>query len=170
MTSTTHPLAALADATGQAITDDPGKAHAVFAAHGHGTSGVVSTISVGRHTIVVDEPPALGGDDGAPNPVETALAGLLSCQVVTYRVWAAKLGIALDDVHIDIEGDLDVRGFFGFDDSVRPGFGEIRVHVRLTGPEPAEAYRRLQAAVDEHCPVLDLFHNPTPVKTTLSTT
>lgn len=169
MTSTIHPLAVLAEATEQAVKDNPGNANAVFKARGHGTTGVASTISVGRHTLVVDEPPALGGEDAAPNPVETALAGLLSCQVVTYRVWAAKLGIALDDVHIGIEGDLDVRGFFGFDDSVRPGFGEIRVNVQLSGPESAETYQRLQDAVDEHCPVLDLFSNPTPVKTTLAT-
>ena len=31
--------------------------------------------------------------DSAPNPVETALAGLLSCQVVSYRFWSAKLNI-----------------------------------------------------------------------------
>lgn len=41
------------------------------------------------------QPPPLGGTDAAPNPVETALAGLLSCQVVNYRFWAAKLGTPL---------------------------------------------------------------------------
>lgn len=133
---------------------------------GHSSRSISAhgTISVGRHTIADDEPPALGGEDGAPNPVETALAGLLSCQVVTYRVWATKLGIALDDVHIGIDGDLDVRGFFWFDGSVRPGFGEVRVQVRLAGPKPAETYQRPQAALDEQCPVLELFRNPAPVK------
>lgn len=61
-------------------------------------------------------------------------------------------------------GDLDVRGFFGLDPDVRPGFGEVRLDVHLSGPEPAARYAELHAAADEHCPVLDLFANPTPVR------
>lgn len=90
--------------------------------------------------------------------------------MVTYRFWAARLGIRLDDVEIDAVGDLDVRGFFGLDDEVRAGFGDIRLDVRLTGPESPERYAELQQAVDAHCPVLDLFTNPTPVATTVITT
>ncbi len=97
------------------------------------------------------------------------MAGLLSCQVVTYRFWAAKLGIPFDEIAVDVEGDLDVRGFFGLDDAVRPGFGDIRLVVTLDGPEPPERYRELAAAVDEHCPVLDLFRNPTAVRTSVRT-
>ncbi len=59
-----------------------------------------------------------------------------------------------------------MRGFFGLDDAVRPGFGAVRLRVRLLGPEPAERYAELHRAVEEHCPVLDLFANPTPVTTT----
>ncbi|MGH3868503.1 MAG: OsmC family protein [Pseudonocardiaceae bacterium] len=57
--------------------------------------------------------------DAAPNTVEFALAGLLSCQAITYRFWAAKLDIPLDDVQLNVEGDLNVRGFFGQQDGVR---------------------------------------------------
>jgi uncharacterized OsmC-like protein len=99
--------------------------------------------------------------------VETALAGLLSCQVVSYRFWAAKLNIPLDDVRIETEGDLDVRGFLGLRDGVRPGLGAVRVKVRLTGSGSPEQYEQLRVAVDQHCPVLDLFANPTPVSTEL---
>jgi putative redox protein len=45
--------------------------------------------------------------------------------------------------------------------------GEVRVKVRLTGPASPEQYRQLQAAVDQPCPVLDLFANPTSVHTEL---
>ncbi|MGE3285365.1 MAG: OsmC family protein [Pseudonocardia sp.] len=163
---TRAPLHPLIDATGAAVADDPDRALAVFRATGTGGEGVRSHVRVGRHELLVDEPPALGGADDAANPVEHALAALLSCQVVTYRFWADKLGIPLDDVDLELEGDLDVRGFFGFDDAVRPGFGEVRVRVRLSGPADDERYAELQRAVDEHCPVLDLFRNPTRVVTT----
>ncbi|MCW0215043.1 MAG: OsmC family protein [Pseudonocardia sp.] len=161
-------LRAIVEATSIAVEDDQDKALALFRATGTGGAGVVTDVRIGRHSVTVDEPPALGGDDAAPNPVEYALAALLSCQVVTYRFWAAKLGIPLDDVSVDLEGDLDVRGFFGLDDAVRPGFGEVRVVVDLRGPATRERYEELRAAVDEHCPVLDLFTRPTPVTTRLA--
>lgn len=157
-------LSAIVTATSEALAQDPDKAHALFRATGSGGEGVRTDIRIGKHTVLVDEPPALGGGNAAPNPVEFALAALLSCQVVTYRFWAVQLGIPLDDVRVDVEGDLDVRGFFGFDSAVRPGFGEVRLTVDLSGPASEEDYRRLRETVDAHCPVLDLFRNPTPVE------
>ncbi|SDF73418.1 OsmC family protein [Pseudonocardia oroxyli] len=171
MTTTTSrdlELRAIVDATAAAVADAPDKAAALFRATGDSGDGVRTDLRIGRHQVTIDEPPALGGQDAAINPVESALAALVSCQVVTYRFWAAKLGIPVDDVHVETEGDLDVRGFFGLDDAVRPGFGEVRLLVTLTGPAPAEDYARLKDAVDAHCPVLDLFRNPTPVASRLA--
>lgn len=155
------------DATQDAVAASDTAAQVVFRAAGTGADGVLTRIETGRHRLTVDEPPALGGGDAAANPVEHALAALISCQVVTYRFWAARLGVALDDIEVTAEGDLDVRGFFGLDDGVRPGFTGVRLQVRLTGPEAPERYAELQRAVDTHCPVLDLFANATPVLTRL---
>jgi uncharacterized OsmC-like protein len=146
---------------------DGGRHLFTFRAAGTGTEGVRSDIRIRRHEVVIDEPAGLAGTDAAPSPVETALAALLSCQVVTYRLWAARLGVPLDTIAVDVEGDLDVRGFYGLDDAVRPGFGDVRVRVRLDGPAGEQRYRELAAAVDAHCPVLDLFTGRTPVRTEL---
>jgi putative redox protein len=54
-------------------------------------------------------------------------------------------------------------------DQVRPGFSAVRVEVSVTGPETRERYTELAAAVDAHCPVLDLFSNPVPVTVALVT-
>ena len=112
---------------------------------------------------------ALGGADAAANPVQYALASLGSCQAITYRFWAAQLGVELDTLSVRVEGDLDLRGFFGVDDEVRPGFTAVRVEVTLAGPESEQRYAELAKAVDEHCPVLDLFKNPVPVSRALVT-
>jgi uncharacterized OsmC-like protein len=81
----------------------------------------VSGLALIRHTAPSAEhkPPALGGADAAPNTVEFALAGPLSCQAISYRFWAAKLDIPLDDAQLDVEGDPNVREFFGQQDGVR---------------------------------------------------
>lgn len=161
-------LAAIIGATASAVADDASRASVQFTATGVSTGAVATDVETRQHRFVVDEPASLGGDDSATNPVEYALGAFIGCQVVTYRFWAARLGIRLDDVRVTAVGDLDVRGFFGLDDEVRAGFSEIRLDVQLVGPEPEERYAELQAAVDAHCPVLDLFANPTPVRTALT--
>ena len=154
--------------TRKAVTGDPTAAQALFSAHGTLTGVTEVEVRTATHAFTVDEPPALGGGGSAPNPVEYALASLGSCQAITYRFWAEHLGISFDKLTVTVEGDLDIRRFFGFDDSVRPGFSAVRVQVGITGPETPERYRQLAAAVDEHCPVLDLFRNPVPVDRTIT--
>ncbi|MDT7723950.1 MAG: hypothetical protein QOI21_526 [Actinomycetota bacterium] len=155
--------------TRTALDTDPRKAAVQFSVANAlvpGTATVVD-VRVRDHRFTVDEPPTLGGTDTAANPVEVALAALGSCQVITYQFWAAKLGIQLDSVQVTVVGDLDLHGFFGFSANTRPGFGGVRVEVELSGPDGAERYEELKREVDEHCPVLDLFRNETPVKTSI---
>jgi uncharacterized OsmC-like protein len=157
------------EATRSAVAADAKNAQAVFRSQ-HELVGVteVASFTGSGHRVTVDEPEGLGGGNVAANPVEYALIALGSCQAITYRFWAAQLGIALEGVQVEVEGDLDVRGFFGIDDSVRPGFGAVRLRVRLSGPEEAGRYEELAKAVDAHCPVLDLLSNPVPVDRQIS--
>ncbi|MCM3657370.1 OsmC family protein [Agromyces mediolanus] len=160
-------LSAAGSAWHERIAAAPATAELTYRVSGRGTGAVATRIIAGKHRFTVDEPAALAGDDAAASPVEYALGALISCQVVVYRLYAQALGIVLDEVEINAEGDLDVRKLFGIDESGRAGFSAVRLDVRLSGPEPKERYAELQAAVDAHCPVLDLFQNPVPVQVTL---
>jgi putative redox protein len=151
------------------IAADSAAARLTYRVSGAGQGAVATLVRAGTHEFRVDEPVALAGDDLAASPVEVALGALIACQVVVYRLYAEALGIAVDEVDVTAEGDLDARRLFGIDESVRPGFSAVRLTVAVTGPETAERYEELKAAVDAHCPVLDLFANPTPVTTTLRT-
>jgi len=152
---------------GERISAAPHSAALTFTVQGEGFDSVASNIRAGKHTFTVDEPAALGGSDIAASPVEYALAALVSCQVVVYRLYAENLGIQVNDVQITADGQLDVRGLFGIDPSIRPGFSSVDLKVQIAGPESAERYEELRQAVDAHCPVLDLFSNPVPVTTSV---
>lgn len=145
------------------ISEDAVNSKLTFTAQGESVGSVATRVTAGKHEFLIDEPAGLAGNDEAASPVEVALGALISCQVVVYRLYAHQLGITVDDIDIAAEGDLDVRGIFGKDDAVRPGFGEVRLKVNISGPETAERYEELRQAVDAHCPVLDLLSNPTPV-------
>ena len=157
-------LRAVVDGLTEAITADASVAAVSFDADITLVGVTEVDVITGTHTFKVDEPEVLGGTDLAANPVQLILASLGACQAITYQVWAAKLGIALEGVEARVEGDLDLRGLFGLDDSVRPGFTRIRLSVTLRGPESPERYDDLVDAVNRHCPVLDIVANPVPVE------
>lgn len=121
-----------------------------------------------QHEFTIDEPASLGGGDLGANPVEHLLAALGACTVISYQVWAGKLGLTVDSVDVRLHGEIDTRGFFGLDESVRPGFGGIELGITVSGPESDADYRRLADAVEQHCPVLDSLTNGVPVTRTLT--
>jgi uncharacterized OsmC-like protein len=160
-------LVAAGTAWGERIAADTANAQLTYRVNATGEGAVTTRIRAGKHEFLIDEPESLAGDDVAASPVEYALAALISCQVVVYRLYAQALGIQVDEIDIKSEGDLDARKLFGISDDQRAGFGHVRLAVTVTGPETEERYQELRAAVDAHCPVLDLFQNATPVSITL---
>ena len=139
------------------LQQDSGAGRVVIRTSGHLTGQIESTWKSGKHSVVV-------GEDGAPGPVDYAVIALASCQAVTYRFWAEKLGIQLDDIEVTVAADINLSGFFGVSDEVRPGFSNVVVEVTPKGPESAERYQELADNANAHCPVLDLFSNATPVE------
>jgi hypothetical protein len=57
---------------------------------------------------------------------------------------AAVRGIKLEEIESEVKGDLDLRGFLGISDEVRPGYQEIRVNFKVkTDAENLEALKEL---------------------------
>ncbi|MFD9897015.1 OsmC family protein [Mesorhizobium sp. NPDC059025] len=157
------------DNTQSALGADASQATVAFQARSELADGFRSNVAIRQFSVAVDEPPALAGQDTAPNPVEYILAALGSCQEITYRLYADALGIPLDSVSVQLSGDIDLRGFFDVDPEVRPGYQRISAEVHLDSPAPEADIARLKETVDRHCPVLDILRNPTPVDLRLTT-
>jgi putative redox protein len=151
------------DETQQVYRADSDKAKIVFKTSSELGGRFRSDVSIRDHSLTIDEPKAIGGTDLGPSPVEVILAALGSCQEITYRAFAAAMGIELDKVSVELEGHIDFRGFFAVDESVRPGFDKIRAVVKLESSAPADKLEKLREVVNSHCPVLDMLTNPVPV-------
>ena len=154
--------------TQSAFREQPEAAKATFSSSSRLTEGFRSEISIRQHRLAADEPAALGGADSGPNPVELILAALGSCQEITYRAYAVALGIPLDSVSVELTGEVDLRGFFAVDDSVRSGYQNIRGKVNIESSASEAELQKLRAVVDAHCPVLDILTNKVPVALSLS--
>lgn len=109
-----------------------------------------------------DEPPVLLGENQAPNAPEYVLHALGACLTGTIIYHAAARGIALDGLECTIEGDLDLHGFLGLDETVRPGYQQIRVAFKATGDFDDDQLAEL-ARLTSYSPVRDIVTNPLPV-------
>ncbi|HLS87957.1 MAG TPA: OsmC family protein, partial [Burkholderiales bacterium] len=99
-----------------------------------------------RHKIVADEPYELLGTDSAPNPQELLMAAVNACMTVGYVAQAAVRGITLDSCTIETDGELDLRGFLGLDDSIPPGYRKINYVVKLEGDGTPDQFEEIHRA------------------------
>lgn len=115
-----------------------------------------------------DEPPVLLGSNAGPNAVEVVLHALASCLAVGFVYNAAAQGIRVDSLEFDLEGDIDLHGFLGLSDQVRPGYQDIRLSYRVKSDAPREKLEALCEYTQKTSPVLDIIRNPVPVSITLA--
>ncbi|WP_319590184.1 OsmC family protein [uncultured Draconibacterium sp.] len=113
--------------------------------------------------IVVDEPPALGGDDQGANPVEYLLASYAGCINVVAHLTARELGIKLSGLRIQIDGNLNPARLFGESDEDRAGFKQINVQFIPETDASQEEIENWIATIKNRCPINDNLANPTPL-------
>lgn len=103
-----------------------------------------------------DHPAVLTGKDRGSTPVEFLLHALASCLTAGVVNIAAARGVTLSEVTSTVEGDIDLNGLLGLDDSVRNGYRSIRVSFRLRGDDP-DALRTVLAQSQARSAVLDVL-------------
>ena len=158
------------------VSSDPTLARFQFRARnqwidgGHNRTTIKEFYGAGREdasrteafVLDADEPPILLGENQAPNTAEYVLHALAACLGGTMVYHAAARGIVLDGLDCTIEGDVDLRGFLGIDETVRPGYQQIRVAFKVSGDLDDDQLAELAGLV-RYSPVRDIVSNPVSV-------
>jgi putative redox protein len=105
----------------------------------------------GGHTIVVDEPVAVGGGDAGPRPTLLLTASLAACTAITMEMYAARKDWDLGAVEVDV--DVSYEG------SAPSSFA---VSLRLP-QELSDEQRQRLVAIAAKCPVHKVIAGETPV-------
>ncbi len=150
----------------ETVREDPTKGRFTFKTTTVWQGGAVSKTTARNFEIYTDDPKELGGTDSAPDPVELLLAALGTCLSIGYATNAAQAGFDLEDLEIEVEGDIDLRGYFNLDKQVRPGFDQMRVNVKVKSDATDEQLEKLRNLVERTSPMFDNVSNGVPVKTT----
>lgn len=151
------------------VTNNPEAGKTVWSAVTTWEGGFRCRNEIRDHQVDMDEPEQLGGTDTAPNMVEQVLAAYGSCLTVGYSLNASVRGIKINEIRIEVEGDLDLAGFFGISDSVPAGFDRIRTRVHLDADASDEALQKLHEHVLKTSPVGSILTRPLDVTTELVT-
>jgi uncharacterized OsmC-like protein len=121
--------------------------------------------------MLVGEPPALLGDDAAPNPSETVLAALGSCVAVGLLANATHRGVALTKIEVTMEGDIDISAVWGVGDTPAdkvPGFSAVRCHVALASDADSAVLQEIHDTAIAWSPVVNTMRRPATVDSTLT--
>ncbi len=66
-----------------------------------------------------------------------------------------------------LEGDIDLHGFLGLSEAVRPGYQNIKVSYRVKSDAPRDKIEALCDYVQKTSPLLDIVRNPVMVSVSL---
>lgn len=157
-----------------AVEADPAKGSCKFFSSTHWQRGTRSETKISRYqlggedirqdySIATDEPGALLGGDEAPNPQMLLYAALSTCVLNTFVINAAAKNIPIDSLQIDVEGELDLRGFLGIDESINPGYEKLTMVCRVKGGGTREQYEACMAAGTKYSPNFQSITRPVKV-------
>ncbi len=103
------------------------------------------TIRVGKHSLIADEPVAMGGADAGPAPFDFLLASLGACTSITLRMYAERKQLPLLEVSVELLHDrIEVEGHGKVD--------HISRKITLIGDLSVEQRSRLLAIANK-CPM-----------------
>jgi len=144
------------DNVSKAVAANPDKARVRNASAVASLKGGLAFATTGPNgeAVVTDMPKAIGGGGGVPQPGWLLRAALASCTGTVIAMRAAKVGITLDKLEVNVDSQSDNRGMLGLDENVSAALIGLRtvVNVRATNATHADL-RTLVQWGDAHSPV-----------------
>jgi uncharacterized OsmC-like protein len=109
----------------------------------------------GAH-IETDMPEGVGGLADRPSPGWLFRAALASCVATTVGMEAAREGVTLASLSVEVDSESDDRGILGMDESVPAGPLSTRIRIRAEADDvDAVRLRRIVELGASRCPVCD---------------
>jgi uncharacterized OsmC-like protein len=132
--------------------------------------GLSCEVTDGPWTLTVGMSEKSGGSNAGPGPGTLGRGALGSCLALGYAMWAARLGVPIEALEVDVEADYDSRGELGISDEVPPGYTQIRYIVTVSSRASEDDVRRVIETADKYSPYRDVFVRANDVRRELRVT
>ena len=125
--------------------------------------GLSAEVEEGPWKFTVGMTKTYGGNEDGPNPGVYGRAALGSCLAIGYSMWAARMGVPLESLSVEVQAVYDVRGELGVSDEIRPGYERIHYIVSVETTASEDAVQTWLDKAERHSSWLDDLKNPVPV-------
>lgn len=109
------------------------------------------------------EPPVLLGHDESASALEFVLHALAGSITTAFVLRAAALGVTIDTLFTEVEGEIDVRAILAVDGFSDTTFSGIRVGIEVTADCSDATLDGIIEFARSHAPVCGALMRPVPV-------
>jgi uncharacterized OsmC-like protein len=121
---------------------------------------VKCSVQIGNQVLPSEAHTGVGGPGTAPCSGDMLLGALAACGQITCQMVATAMNLPVNDIHVVVEGDLDLRGTLGVDRIVPVGFSEIRLKLEIDAPEAtSDQLETLREKTEQYCVVFQTLRN-----------
>jgi len=146
---------------------DPNSSRITLKAHGaQSDTPIACSVEVGQKLFEAQAHSGVGGSGTAACSGDLLLGALAACAQLTCQLVAAAMGIPIEHIRVDVEGEMDLRGTLGISKDVPVGFQDIHARFDISAPEATpEQLATLKEKTEQYCVVMRTLMQPPAIRT-----
>jgi len=146
---------------------DPNSSRITLRAHGaQSDTPIACSVEVGQALFEAQAHSGVGGAGTAACSGDLLLGALAACAQLTCQLVAEAMGIPIEHIRVDVEGEMDLRGTLGISKDVPVGFQDIHTRFDISAPQATpEQLAALKEKTEQYCVVMQTLTQPPPIRT-----
>ena len=146
---------------------EPSSSRITLKAHGDQTNTPIAcSVQVGQKIFEAQAHSGVGGPGTAACSGDLLLGALAACAQLTCQLVATAMGIPVEHIRVEVEGEMDLSGTLGISKEVPVGFQDIHAKFDVDAPEATkEQLAALKEKTEQYCVVMQTLMAPPRVRT-----
>ena len=147
--------------------NEPASSRITLRAHGsESESPIACSVEVGQKLLAAQAHQGVGGAGTAACSGDLLLGALAACAQLTCQLVATAMGIPVEHIRVDVDGEMDLAGTLGISKDVPVGFEDIHATFEIDAPEATpEQLAALREKTEQYCVVMQTLIKPPKIRT-----
>ena len=149
---------------------DPSSSRITLKAHGDQANlPIACSVQVGQKIFEAQAHSGVGGPGTAACSGDLLLGALAACAQLTCQLVATAMGIPVEHIRVEVEGEMDLSGTLGISKEVPVGFQDIHARFDIKAPDATpDQLAALKEKTEQYCVVMQTLMKPPRIRTTWS--
>src|SRR5215216_374676 len=149
---------------------DPNSSRITIRAHSdQSDTPIACSVEVGEKILEAQAHSGVGGPGTAACSGDLLLAALAACAQLTCQLVATAMGIPVEHIRVDVEGEMDLSGTLGISKQAPVGFQDIHARFDINAPGATpEQLAALKEKTEQYCVVMQTLIKPPSIRTSWS--